>query len=186
MELPDNEIMQAVRSGMVDVGFMYYQDYREKAFLSEIENKEMFFCELIREPFCVLVSAKNPMYHREHVTIEEMNQYSFICEVDKTNNLMHRRFFPSWFNENRLAPVKFGNNRGAMCYLADHPDCFFMGQRSLNHTNPLVVLNQFKYIPLSDTPYLAVTGYIIRKDTVITPAKRGFLSYISNYFAAQT
>lgn len=185
-ELPDNEIIQAVSTGMVDVGFFYYQDYREREIMYELENKGLVFNELVREPFCVLVNPENSLSNRESVTIEEMNQYSFICEADESNVLVHKRFFPSWFDNERIAAVKFGNNRGAMCYLADHPNCFFMGQYSLNYTNPLVVANRFKYIPLSNTPYLLVTGYALRRNMKLSAAKREFLSYISEHFRMQS
>ena len=186
IELPDNEVAQAVNLGAVDIGFLYYQDYREREFMQDLEMKGLVFQKLIQEPFCVLLHPENELYSRSEVTIQDMNQYSFICETDESHILMHKKFFPSWFNNGRLAAVKFGTNRGGMCYLADHPDCFFMGQYALNHSNPLVTANQFRYVPLSDSPYLLITGYAMKKGTELTAAKKGFLTYVTDHFARET
>lgn len=183
VEMPNGEIADAVQHGQATLGFFICGSIYEAAVHSELATRGLLLCPLVREPFYAVLSSGHPLFARESLRAEELVPYSFV--VDRAKADFHRKTFPAWF-VGGAAPLTFDNNRSALYYLTKAPKCFSVGQRSLNLTNPFVVSGELRYIPLVDSPYPLLTGYVFRSSQPLTPLAQEFIASVQAYFAANT
>lgn len=180
MEMPNIEIIDAVYHNRATLGFFICGAVHEMSVRAELAAKGLCFQPLVEEPFCAVVSSAHPLAGRASISAAELAQYSFV--VDRAKAEFHRGLFPAWFAGN-AAPLTFDNNRSALYYLTKAPQCFSVGQRALNLTNPFVVSGALRYIPLADSPYPLITGYILRQGHDPAPLAQAFIAYTRSYFA---
>jgi len=182
-EMPNSKIMDTVCRGRANLGFMYYAEVQESFFRAELAAKKLGFQPLVSEPFYAVVNDRHPLSGRPGVCIEEMGRYKFVADLPNLD--FHRQTFRQWFDNKKVSPMTFDNNRSAFYFLTKADDCFSVGQRSLNLTNPFVTTGQLHYIPLLDSPFPLVTGYVLPEDRPVSPLAREFCAYVRSRLAAK-
>lgn len=180
LEIPNDTIIDAVYTKHATIGFIFYADCLEEKMLKSLESKDMSFYCLVEEPVYVVVSKAHELYNSEFVNIKQLVPYPII--INKTEFDFHKKQFPEWFAANKKMPAFLDNYRSIMYYLTISPNCFTVGQKSLNLTNPFVMSGQLKYIPVADSPYIMKTGCVMRNDTIQTGLLSEYLKHVTNYF----
>ena len=179
-EMPVTKIVDEIFFSRSAIGFIFFSTSEEEATLSEFREKELSFHRLTGEPFCVVVNKQHPFFNRDVIYSDELINYSLVVDKGKTD--FYRRTFKQWFQNNKQAPVLFDSNRSSLYYMTKAQNCFTMGHRSLNMTNPFVESGQLRYIPLADGPFEWITGYLTNNRVALSPLARQFCAYVDEYF----
>lgn len=184
-EVPNTFIAENVMTGETDIGIVYTTSNDHAANMKKFEEMSLDFVPLIKEPLFAVVSNHNPLYKQDKVTLKELKREDFLVEsikLFKNSPPIENNPFPQIFQTENKHKLKFNNNRSMQYYITKRSDCYCIGQKSLNITNPLVKSGSLKYIPIVDLKVHLTTGYLVNKNTKITPIKEDFIALMEGFF----
>ncbi len=184
-EMPNELISEMVKNYSTNVGIIYlYSDTVEKA-QKEFLDQGMKFVPLIEEGLSVVVNRNHPIAQSKSVDFDQLKQYKLVMEKQKTPN----KTFPiknnilSFMMKNcTLKQIFFDNNRSLLYYITKNDNCFTVGQKSHNETNPFVLKGDLIYIPIDDLQANLTTGYLINTNGECSRLQDEFIHYIEAYF----
>ncbi len=73
-----SEVADYVEKGMADIGMVYFAGAQAKAFRHILGHKELVYEEISTHEPCIYVGPRNPLYERESVSFEELENCRFI------------------------------------------------------------------------------------------------------------
>ncbi len=185
-EIPNRQIAGKVAAGQSDLGLIYLLSQTESETKKHLKEMGLEFTALCREPLYAVVGKDHPLAGRQSVTIEELQDYPLLVEKIKNehnekgqeDNLL----FPYLFQEHHKMPIVFDNNRSLMYYLTKSDECFSVGQKSLNLSNPFLMSDSLRYLPIDQEGIYTVTGAIHKKSEETDPNVEAFLHKLKQYF----
>ena len=185
-EMQNSLVPLQVKNGEADFGFFYYIPEEELLVMKSMEESGLQFTELCQERLFAVMSTKHPLARQETVTLEELANYSLVVEKRKkaqgrgadNYNLM----FPRVFKYFRTQPIIFDNNRSLMYFITKSDDCFTIGQKCLNLSNPFLQTGEIVYLPISDLETPIHVGAVERHEKR-KPKHEAFIAYVQAFFS---
>lgn len=183
LEAPNTYIIENVLKGINDIGIMYTISTSHDIKIKKIENLSLNYLPLLKEPLSIIVSKYSKLYHRKQVRISELRELDFLVEDIKlfdNKPPIENNPLPDLFKKKHN--ITFNNNRSMLYYLTKRNDCFSIGQKSLNLTNPLVEMDSLRYIPIEDLNIYSTIGYVTSESRELSPISLFFINFIEEYF----
>lgn len=184
-EMPNELIPERIKNKPTNVGIIYlYSDTVEKA-QKEFLEQGMEFVPLVEESLSIVVNHNHPMARYENVDIEQLREYKLVMEKQKipNKNFPIKNNMISLMRKNcTLKQIFFDNNRSLLYYITKNDNCFTVGQKSLNITNPFVINGDLVYIPINNLQNSLTTGYIVNSHSESSHLQEEFIAYIKGYF----
>lgn len=183
VEAPNTYIIENVLRGNNDIGIMYTISTSHDIKVKKIENLSLNYVPLLREPLSIIVSKHSKLYNRKRVKLSELSQLDFLVEDIKlfeNKPPIENNPLPDLFKKKHN--ITFNNNRSMLYYLTKRDDCFSIGQKSLNITNPLVEMDSLRYIPIEDLNIYSTIGYLTNESRDLSPISQFFIDFIEDYF----
>lgn len=184
-EMQNSLVPIQVKNREADFGFYYYTPEQEIAVMKELTETGLQFTELCRERLFAVISSKHPLAQQTAVTLKELSSYSLVIEKRKKASNRgagsYNIIFPDIFKRYKSQPIVFDNNRSLMYFITKSDDCFTIGQKCLNLSNPFLQTGEIVYLPISDleTPiHVGVVEPIGQRD----PRCEEFISYVQSFF----
>lgn len=184
-EVPNTFIPEKVMKGETDIGIIYTTSTEHAIEVKKFEKMHLNFVPLVEESLCAIVSTHNLLYDQDKVTLKELKDLDFLVEsikLSKNSSLVENNHFPEIFKSKNKHSLKFNNNRSMLYYLTKRSDCFCIGQKSLNLTNPLVESKSLKYIPIIDLKVHLTTGYLTNENAKSSHIEEDFIDFLENFF----
>lgn len=175
------QIIESVSSRETDVGFLFISD-RQNAFTAHmLTQKKLSFYPLMRMEPLLFVGPKNPLYHRESVSDQELRSYRFIQspEDDYAINMN-----PGYMQ----AESPFYKNQQIITTNSEHLLIHMLLETDLcnisyNLPSDVCVNQKIHSIPIhgsgkgSDVTF----GYVLRKEESILPEIQDFIQYVMEH-----
>lgn len=183
-EMPNNQIINELKDGNYNIGLHFVSSNKYFLRKKNLRDIGINFTPLVDEPLCIVVNKNNPLYNKERVYLVELSDFNFLTESIKVNGEKYpveNNPFPDIFKVAKGMP-KFNNNRSMLYYLTKTDNCYCVGQRSLNTTNPFFEMGLLKYIPIVDIKTTFITGYLTSEHNESSDQEERFISYIDDYF----
>lgn len=184
-EVPNTYIAEMLSKGTTDIGIIYTISTSHDIELKGFEKMGLNFVPLITEPLSAVVSAHNELYEKDEVYLKDLKNLDFLVEnikLAKAQSAVENNPLPEIFKPKGNNNLKFNNNRSMLYYLTKRSDCFCIGQKSLNLTNPFVDSGHLKYIPIVDLNIEFTTGYLTNENLESSEIEEHFISYIEDFF----
>lgn len=184
-EMQNTLVPLQVKNGDADFGFYYYTPEQESAVMKDLSEFGLQFTELCQERLFAVLSSKHPLARQKAVTLKELSSYSLVIEKHKKAPQRgtdgYNVIFPHAFKQFKTQPIVFDNNRSLMYFITKSDDCFTIGQKCLNLSNPFLQTGEIVYLPISDLETPIHVGVIERI------GQRGFrneefISYVQSFF----
>lgn len=182
-EVPNTYIADMVAKGTTDIGIIYTISTSHNIELKGFEKMGLNFVPLITEPLSAVVSANNQLFEKDKVYLKDLKNLDFLVEnikLTKAQSAVENNPLPEIFKSKNS--LKFNNNRSMLYYLTKRSDCFCIGQKSLNLTNPFVDSGHLKYIPIKDLYIEFTTGYLTNDNLSSSEIEEYFINYIEEFF----
>lgn len=184
-EVPNSTIIEKVAHGSANVGFFYVPSKEYSTVLKELEAMGLNFTPLVDEPLYAVVCAQNRLVNRTEIFLKDLQDLEFLVESIKLPNKnypVENNPCPDIFKRKNTNSLKFNNNRSMMYYLTKRVDCYCVGQKSLNLTNPFVQTGLLKYLPIKDLNASLITGYITNESFNSSSIEEAFIDYVEGFF----
>lgn len=184
-EVPNTFIAEKVAKGMTDIGIVYTTSTKHNIEIKNFEKMGLNFVPLITEPLSAVISMHNKLYNENEVSLKDLKDLEFLVEKIKLSpgqSPVENNPFPEVFKTRGNNSLTFNNNRSMLYYLTKRSDCFCIGQKSLNLTNPFVDSGHIKYIPIKDLNIEFTTGYLTNENIDSSEIEEHFISYIEKFF----
>ena len=184
-EVPNTYIAEMLKKGTTDIGLLYTVSTTQDIVLKNFEKMGLNFVPLIKEPLSAVVSSGNDLYDKDEVYLKDLKNLDFLVENIKLaqgQSPVENNPFPEIFKTKGKNSLKFNNNRSMLYYLTKRSDCFCIGQKSLNLTNPFVDSGHLKYIPIVDLNIEFTTGYLTNENIASSEIEEDFINYIEDFF----
>lgn len=185
-EIPNAFIFDKVCEGVSDIGIVYTSSKDLHKFENLLEEKGLDFKPLAKEPIYAVFSTEHSLAKNDYILLKELKPFQFIVEKIKSPNkgpLIENNILPEVFENLKVNMISFDNNRSLLYYLTKNSSCFTIGQKSLNLTNPFVVNNSLKYVPIKDLSVKMITGYITNKKIEHSMLMKKFIKYLHDFFS---
>lgn len=184
-EVPNTFVAEKVVKGETDVGLVYTTSMNHVNKIKNFEKMSLNFVPLVQEPLSAIVSTHNPLSNKDSVTLKELKDLDFLVEsieLSKNSPPVENNPFPEIFKSKSKHNLKFNNNRSMLYYLTKRGDCFCIGQKSLNLTNPLVESGSLKYLPITDLNVHLTTGYLTNDNKKSSNIEEEFIDFVEDFF----
>ncbi len=184
-EVPNTYIAEMLAKGTTDIGIVYTISTKNDTELKNFEKMGLNFVPLIKEPLSAIISSNNPLFQKDEIYLEDLKNLDFLVEnikLTQTQSAVENNPFPEIFKTKVNNSLKFNNNRSMLYYLTKRSDCFCIGQKSLNLTNPFVDSGHLKYIPIMDLNIEFTTGYLTNENIDSSEIEEHFINYIEDFF----
>lgn len=185
-EVPNEEIPDKVYRGASHVGLLYMYAHQMEYTRQNYLSRGLNFIPLINEPLCAVFNRSHPLASHPSICEEELSSYSLILENPKTgekDSSVRNIIYPLINTFKMTKPIYFDNNRSLLYYITKNADCYTVGQKSLNITNPFVVSGELVYVPIDGLQDTLVTGYVFNENIPSTNLQERFIDYLEEYFA---
>lgn len=184
-EMQNSLVPIHVKNGDADFGFFYYTPEEEAGVMKDMAEGGLKFTELCQERLFAVLSTKHPLAKQASVTLQELSAYSLVVEKRK---LAHGRgidsyniIFPQVFKQFKTQPIVFDNNRSLLYFITKSDDCFTIGQKCLNLSNPFLQTGEITYLPISDLETPIHVGVVERMGDGESKHEE-FIAYVKNFF----
>lgn len=184
-EVPNTFIAEMLAKGTTDIGLVYTISTTHDIELKKFEKMGLNFVPLVTEPLSAVVSITNDLYQKDEVYLKDLKNLNFLVEnikLSQGQSAVENNPFPEIFKTKSNNSLKFNNNRSMLYYLTKRSDCFCIGQKSLNLTNPFVDSGHLKYIPIIDLNIEFTTGYLTNENIDSSVIEEHFINYIEDFF----
>ncbi|MBN2287351.1 MAG: LysR family transcriptional regulator [Tissierellales bacterium] len=184
-EMPNKFIVEKVFQGATDLGIIYTTSKDIELNQKEWNENGLSFVPLVSEPLFAVLNIHHPLAQFESVRFSQLHAYNMILEKIKQPNKnapVENNPFPELFKNSNVNSIMFDNNRSLFYYLTKNNDCFTVGQKSLNLTNPFVQSGLLKYIPIDDLKVHMITGYMVNTGFDRFALENDFIDYIETFF----
>lgn len=184
-ELPNETVTERLLKGHTNIGFFYIPSTIFAETIKELASQGLTFTPLVDEPVYAVVSSQNSLANQGTVCLKDLNDLEFLVESIKLpnkNSPVENNPFPEIFRSRQADGLKFNNNRSMLYYLTKCPNCFCIGQKSLNLTNPFVQAGLLKYLPIIDVGPSLITGYITNDFFNSSLLEEEFIDFVEAFF----
>lgn len=184
-EVANTYIAEKVMNDLTDIGIVYTTSTEHQISLAKFKEMSLNFVELKSEPLYAIVSRSNELYSKDTITLEDLKTLDFLVEMITlfpNKPPVENNPFPEIFKTNDGHSLKFNNNRSMLHYLLKRDNCFCIGQKSLNLTNPSVVSGDLKYIPIVDLKVHLTIGYLKKDTSEVNEIEELFISFLKDHF----
>lgn len=185
-EVPNTFIAEKVMKGSTDIGLIYTTSTEHDIYMEKLKTMSLNFVPLVKEPLCAVVSKHNKLYSKDHIELNDLNEFDFLVEIIdlyKNSPPVENNPFPEIFKSKGGPSLKFNNNRSMLHYLLKREDCYCIGQKSLNLTNPSVLSGELKYLPIQNLNVHLNLGYITNENLQSNDIQEYFIDFIEKFFA---
>ena len=185
-EIVNQSVAEHLIQGVSDVGLYYVSSENYDEETKKLKENGLIFKRLIEEPVYIVMSSKNSYASQKTIQIEQLDTLNYVVEsikVPNTTGLVENNPFPNIFMKHNNVNLKFNNNRSMLYYISKNEQCYCIGQKALNLTNPLVSSGSIKYIPIDNMKVSLITGYIVNENKKFSKLVKEFIDFLEKVFS---
>ena len=184
-EMPNELIAEKVRNYSTNLGIVYFYSDTVAKTQRELLDQGMQFVPLVEESLSIVVNRNHPMAKSKSVDFDQLQKYKLVMEKQKIPNKnfpIKNNILAIMLKNCTLKQIFFDNNRSLLYYITKNDNCFTVGQKSHNVTNPFVINGDLVYIPITGLQNSLTTGYLFNTNSNASHLQDEFISYIEAYF----
>ncbi|NCB62196.1 MAG: LysR family transcriptional regulator [Clostridia bacterium] len=185
-EIPNEVILGKVLKGQSHIGVTYIYASELEAKRQELSEMGLHFVPLVREPLCVVLNKNHRLAKRNQISPEDLKDCYLILEQPKNgpqNSSIQNIIYPLVSRFGVTKPLYFDNNRSLLYFITKDTECYTVGQKALNLTNPFLVNGELVYIPFRGLRDELITGYVINENIPSTALQEKFIDSLEAFFA---
>lgn len=183
-EIPNSFIPQKVQTGKSDIGIVFTSSRKLEHYTKELADIGLAFHPIITEPVYAVLNKDNPLASQDFVTLKDLEDYKYTVEKTKQagkSASIENNLLPEILPYFHVKDVSFDNNRSLLYYLTKNSDCFTLGQKGLNLTNPFCLYGNLVYVPISGLDVEMVTGYVVNTKIASSKLLEEFIHHLQQF-----
>lgn len=172
-----NEVIEKVEKSESEIGIIIFNEVQTREIKHILKYKHLDYQEIVTDTWYANLGKKNPLYHQELVTMEDLKAFPVIRKPDDYYSSLSFYLEIDHVKLAELDKVFYANDNSSIITMLKNTDVFRFGP-GISRTDFLN--HQIKTIPIKNCHVTVRIGWIKRKKEILSRESEEFIQFFSD------